>query len=94
MVDSMKRSSFEKLVLTAGLGWLVAGLITLAIGMYVGSSAICSCPAIPANATATQIAQICRCGGYIGYIYSYVGAAAAVTGLMLALLHRRIAAYA
>ena len=84
-------------MLLGDLGWLIAGLVTLAFGAYTGSTPICSCPEIHANATSAQIAQICHCGvgtAYIGGAYAYVGTVAALVGFMLALLHRRIAGYA
>lgn len=84
----------DRQVIIAGVGWLAVGLITFAIGAYIGANTICSCPMIPVNATPAQIAQICHCGGYTSYLYAYVGTAAAVIGAIVLLLHRSISAYA
>ncbi len=76
-------SWMRKEVLLGGLGWLAAGIISIEAWALTPMSELCNCPAT------TQFHIICDCAGQpTGLLY--VGITAAVVGVAVLLLSKRI----
>ena len=62
-----------------GTGLVVTGFISLAAWAFGSASSVCNCPAIPVNATAQQIANICPCPS-VAFGFLPVGLLAIILG--------------
>jgi len=82
----------RKEILLAGIGWIAAGAISLAVWMIETSKSVCSCPAIPVNATPAQIAVLCPCATSVSPTGLYIGIFAIVVGVAVLLSSKKIEA--
>jgi hypothetical protein len=79
----MKKSSEERGVTLVGVCWLIAGIMSVALGLYQGSHTVCNCPETPNVA--------CNCQPN-GTSFLYVGVVAVCAGVGILLARSRIAA--
>jgi hypothetical protein len=76
--------------LIGGIGWIVAGTLSLATWLAETGNAMCACPNIPANATQAQVYKICQCGGSNPTGLLIIGIAVVLVGLAILVFNRRI----
>jgi len=77
-------------ILVGGVGWIAAGIISVATWLFESSDIICNCPAIPANATAQQISLACSCAGNVSVGLLVIGIAVMAAGILLLAFNKRI----
>ncbi len=80
----------KKEPLIAGLGWIFAGIVSLLAYGLIVNHRICSCPFIPANATPSQVANLCHCLGGSTYGLVIIGLVAIAAGITVLAFNRRI----
>jgi hypothetical protein len=77
-------------ILMGGLGWIVAGIISVAAWLLESNDIMCNCPAIPANATAQQISLACSCAGNVPVGLLVIGIVVMAAGILLLAFNKRI----
>jgi hypothetical protein len=80
----------EKGIVVAGSGWILAGVSSLSLYLYLGGRAICNCPNIPSGLSAKAATAICHCPSPpIGLLA--IGILALLSGIWIILARRMIA---
>lgn len=76
----------RKEVLAAGLGWIIAGIVSISVWYVLNNARICNCPNIPEGSTAA----IQCCAPKNGDLYT--GAITLAVGIFILLLGNSISA--
>ncbi len=75
-----------------GAAWILAGVLSAAVGLYLVTNTACSCPEIPVNATPQQVASTCPCRSN-GPLFIAVGSLAGLLGLGILFFKRKLVTY-
>ncbi len=59
----------KKEILIAGLGWIAAGIVSIATWALVFARVICNCLNIPIGTQVMSIYVLCACSNPIGLVY-------------------------
>lgn len=80
----------EKDIVVAGSGWILAGISSISLYLYLNQKAICNCPSIPSGLSAKAATVICHCPNpSIGLLI--IGILALLSGIWIVLARRMIA---
>lgn len=79
----------ERGIITAGIGWILSGVSSLLLYLYLSGKDICSCPNIPSNSSIQVAQSICHCPSASPGLLA-IASLALVSGIWMIIARKRI----